>query len=84
VLATAIERDGTLAGPDLDLYREALGWNGGLEWQASGGVRDAADLAALAATGVAGAIVGRALHEGGIDEGEVGRWWRDGSSPAST
>jgi phosphoribosylformimino-5-aminoimidazole carboxamide ribotide isomerase len=34
-----------------------------IRWQASGGVRDAADLAALHATGVAAAISGKALLE---------------------
>jgi len=38
--------------------------------QASGGIRNADDLAVLAATGVAGAISGKALLEGriGLDE----------------
>ena len=84
VLATAIERDGTLDGPDLELYRDAARWAGDVQWQASGGVRDVADLAALAATGAAAAVVGRALLEGRIDGREIGRWSRDASSPAST
>ncbi|HET7131492.1 MAG TPA: HisA/HisF-related TIM barrel protein [Gammaproteobacteria bacterium] len=38
---------------------------------ASGGVRDAADLAALAATGTAAAVSGKALLEGRITEKEI-------------
>lgn len=83
-LATAIERDGTLAGPDLDLYREARALAPDVAWQASGGVRDARDLEALANLDVSGAVVGRALLDGRIALTEIGRWWRNGSSPAST
>jgi phosphoribosylformimino-5-aminoimidazole carboxamide ribotide isomerase len=42
-----------------------------IAWQASGGVRDAADLHALAATGVACAISGRALVEDRIPIREI-------------
>lgn len=83
-LTTAIERDGRLAGPDLDLCRVASAAAPGVAWQASGGVRHAADLAALAAAGAAGAIVGRALLDGRLSLSEIARWSRNGSSPAST
>lgn len=66
VLCTDIGRDGALAGPNLALYRECLRRFPALDWQASGGVRDGADLRALAATGVAAAISGRALIENRI------------------
>lgn len=83
-LATAIERDGTLAGPDLELYRSTIGLGGGIAWQASGGVGGAADLATLASVGVSAVVVGRALLEGRIGWTEVARWSRNGSSPVST
>jgi phosphoribosylformimino-5-aminoimidazole carboxamide ribotide isomerase len=63
VLCTAIERDGTLKGPHLKLYRKARDRFPHLAWQASGGVRDAEDLAELAHLGVAAAVSGRALLE---------------------
>jgi phosphoribosylformimino-5-aminoimidazole carboxamide ribotide isomerase len=63
VLCTDVDRDGALAGPSLELYREALRRFPAIRWQASGGVRDAADLAALRALGVAAAISGKALLE---------------------
>ncbi len=59
VLVTAIDRDGTLAGPDLDLVRTAAG--AGLRVLAAGGVRSPADVDALATAGAEAAIVGRAL-----------------------
>jgi phosphoribosylformimino-5-aminoimidazole carboxamide ribotide isomerase len=62
-LCTDIARDGALEGPNLALYRECVRRFPALAWQASGGVRDGADLAALAGTGVAAAISGRALIE---------------------
>jgi phosphoribosylformimino-5-aminoimidazole carboxamide ribotide isomerase len=63
VLCTDVDRDGMLAGPNVALYEEAVQRFPALAWQASGGVRGAADLAALARTGVAAAISGRALLE---------------------
>jgi phosphoribosylformimino-5-aminoimidazole carboxamide ribotide isomerase len=61
VLCTDVVRDGTLAGPNVELYREAVQRFPALKWQASGGVRDLNDLAALADTEVAAAISGKAL-----------------------
>jgi len=59
VLCTAIDRDGTLAGPDLELVRRVAAT--GLAVLAAGGVRSPADIAALAAAGAEAAVVGRAL-----------------------
>jgi len=83
-LSTAIERDGLLGGPDLELCLETSAAAPAVAWQASGGVRSAADLEALAAAGAAGAIVGRALLDGLLPLLEISRWSRNGSSPAST
>ncbi|GAC1342618.1 MAG: 1-(5-phosphoribosyl)-5-[(5-phosphoribosylamino) methylideneamino]imidazole-4-carboxamide isomerase [Candidatus Dormibacteria bacterium] len=61
VLGTAISRDGTMAGPDLELTAQLCA--SGLRVLAAGGVRGDADLASLAQLGCEGAIVGRALYE---------------------
>lgn len=71
VLCTDIDRDGALAGPNLDLYAEALRRFPDLAWQASGGVRDAADLAALARIGIGAAVSGKALLEERISPVEL-------------
>lgn len=71
VLCTDIARDGVLAGPNVELYRQCVVRFPMLSWQASGGVRDASDLRALAATGVAAAVSGKALIEGRIPEREL-------------
>jgi phosphoribosylformimino-5-aminoimidazole carboxamide ribotide isomerase len=62
---TAIDRDGTLAGPDLALYDRlvALGLGSVI---ASGGVATTDDVEAVRRIGCAGVIVGRALYDGRI------------------
>ena len=65
ILCTAIERDGMLGGPDLDLLGEV--WEvSQLPVLAAGGIRSEADLAAVAAIGCEGAVVGRALLDGSL------------------
>jgi phosphoribosylformimino-5-aminoimidazole carboxamide ribotide isomerase len=71
VLCTDIDRDGALAGPNTALYAECAARWPGIAFQASGGVRDAADLAALAATGVAATVSGKALLEGRLAPEEI-------------
>lgn len=63
---TAIERDGLLEGPDLDLLRRLVATGRG-RIIASGGVSSIDDVIAVEAAGCAGAIVGRALYEDRID-----------------
>jgi len=63
VLCTDVDRDGAMGGPAVGLYADAVRRFPAIRWQASGGVRDAADLVALRATGVAAAISGKALLE---------------------
>lgn len=63
LLCTAVDRDGTLTGPDLDLLA-SVRVRSGLPVLAAGGIRSRADLAAVERLGCEGAIVGRALLEG--------------------
>jgi phosphoribosylformimino-5-aminoimidazole carboxamide ribotide isomerase len=84
VLCTDIARDGTLQGPNVALYREVVSRHPEIAWQASGGIRNAADLKALAAAGVAGAVSGKALLESRIPEQELLPFLPAASSPAST
>lgn len=71
VLCTDIERDGALSGPNVELYARCVERWPDIALQASGGVRSGADLRALAASGVAAAISGKALLEGRIAEAEM-------------
>ncbi|HTV95284.1 MAG TPA: 1-(5-phosphoribosyl)-5-[(5-phosphoribosylamino)methylideneamino] imidazole-4-carboxamide isomerase [Steroidobacteraceae bacterium] len=71
VLCTDVGRDGALTGPNTDLYARAVRHSPHLAWQASGGVRGAADLRALAACGAAAAVSGKALLENLIPREEL-------------
>jgi phosphoribosylformimino-5-aminoimidazole carboxamide ribotide isomerase len=68
VLCTAIDRDGTLNGPDVLLVAQVVE-RSGVPVLAAGGIRDDADVAALEAVGAEAAIVGRALLEGRLSAG---------------
>ena len=81
-VVTAIERDGMLAGPDLDLLRRTRAV-GAPEIVASGGIRSLDDLAAVADAGAVGAIVGRAIYAGGLDLAAAAAWARSWTGPAS-
>jgi phosphoribosylformimino-5-aminoimidazole carboxamide ribotide isomerase len=63
LLCTAVDRDGTLEGPDLDLI-DVVRAHSGLPVVAAGGVGSLEDLAGIARLGCEGAIVGRALLDG--------------------
>lgn len=65
---TAIDRDGGLGGPDVDLLEGLVTLERG-RIIASGGIRSVDDLLAIRAIGCAGAIVGRALYDGSLDLG---------------
>ncbi|MBM4073650.1 MAG: 1-(5-phosphoribosyl)-5-[(5-phosphoribosylamino)methylideneamino]imidazole-4-carboxamide isomerase [Planctomycetes bacterium] len=67
---TDIARDGMMAGPNVPAMREMAAASA---WPviASGGVTQADDVGRLAATGVAGCIIGRALYEGRIHLREI-------------
>lgn len=64
LLCTDISRDGMLSGPNLALYRQILTVAPGVQLQASGGVRDVADVIAARGAGCAGAVLGKALLDG--------------------
>ena len=64
LLCTDIARDGTLGGPNLDLYRLIAALAPELYVQASGGIRDIDDILAARAAGCSGAVLGKALIEG--------------------
>lgn len=71
VLCTDISRDGMMSGPGLALYEHLRYLAPGLAVQASGGVRDLADVRATRAAGCAGVVLGRSLLEGALTVREV-------------
>ena len=66
VILTVVERDGTLAGPDLEaLRRTARHTRHDVIY--GGGIGSLDDVVAVAAAGAAGVIVGKAIYEGRVD-----------------
>jgi len=64
ILLTDVEKDGALEGPNFSLYVKVKSDFPEFLVTASGGVSTKDDLLKLKATGVWGAVVGKALHEG--------------------
>ena len=77
VLCTDVARDGAMTGPNVELYRELVQRYPEIRLQASGGVRDLADVEALGATGAAGAIIGKALLDGRVTDEEIRSFLRN-------
>ncbi len=65
IVYTDIAKDGMMEGPNLPAMAE-MAAAVSLSVVASGGVTTASDVEQLAATGVAGCIIGRALYEGSL------------------
>ncbi len=70
IVTTAIDRDGTLSGPDLEGLQAAMEV-AQVPVIASGGVGSLADLTALKAIGAPGVVVGKALVEGAFSVAEA-------------
>lgn len=68
---TAIERDGSLAGPDLELFVRVRAALSTASVIASGGIRSIDDVLAVRRLGCSGAIVGRAIYEGTLNVAEA-------------
>ena len=66
LICTDISKDGLLSGTNIDLYR-TLKERLSIFLIASGGISTISDIDALAALGVDGAILGKALYTGNID-----------------
>jgi uncharacterized protein related to proFAR isomerase len=71
VIVLDLARVGSRAGPDVGLVGELCARFPELELLAGGGVRDIADLRALAEAGAAGALVATALHGRAIGPDEL-------------
>ncbi|KAB7897072.1 1-(5-phosphoribosyl)-5-[(5-phosphoribosylamino)methylideneamino]imidazole-4-carboxamide isomerase [Rouxiella sp. S1S-2] len=78
VLCTDISRDGTLGGSNVELYREVCQRFPQVAFQASGGIGNLDDIAALRGSGVKGVIVGRALLDGKFNVTEAISCWQNG------
>ncbi|HEM8304583.1 TPA: 1-(5-phosphoribosyl)-5-[(5-phosphoribosylamino)methylideneamino]imidazole-4-carboxamide isomerase [Providencia rettgeri] len=77
VLCTDISKDGTLTGSNVNLYQEISQKFPDIAFQASGGIGNLDDIAAIPASGAAGVIVGRALLEGKFTVTEAIECWQN-------
>ena len=71
VLCTEISKDGTLAGPAIDLYQRVMDAYPELHLIASGGVSSKADIEALDAAGIPAVVFGKAIYEGRLNLKEL-------------
>jgi phosphoribosylformimino-5-aminoimidazole carboxamide ribotide isomerase len=67
VLCTEISRDGTLAGPAIELYQSIMVRYPECHLIASGGVGSTEDILALDAAGIPAVVFGKAYYEGKVD-----------------
>ena len=74
VLCTEISKDGTLAGPAIDLYKRVMDTYPELHLIASGGVSSIDDIKALDAAGIPAVVFGKAIYEGKINLQELWDW----------
>ena len=80
VLCTEISKDGTLAGPAIDLYKEMMATYPELHLIASGGVSSIDDIKALEVASIPAVVFGKAIYEGKINLKEL--WdWQNASYP---
>lgn len=77
LLCTDVARDGAMTGPNFALYTACTARFPDVRLQASGGIRDLADVEALRATGSTGAIIGKALLDGRITDEEIRSFLRN-------
>jgi phosphoribosylformimino-5-aminoimidazole carboxamide ribotide isomerase len=71
VLCTEISKDGTLAGPAIELYQSMMAAYPELHLIASGGVSSIDDIHALETAGIPAVVFGKAIYEGKIDLKEL-------------
>ena len=71
VLCTEISRDGTLAGPAIELYQSIMKRYPECHLIASGGVGRTEDILALDAAGIPAVVFGKAYYEGHIEMGKL-------------
>ncbi|WP_044551599.1 HisA/HisF-related TIM barrel protein [Azospirillum lipoferum] len=74
VIAMTLDRVGSGEGPDLDRIAALAARRPGVRVWGAGGVRDAADLDALATHGTDAVLVASALHDRRLDAGTIARF----------
>lgn len=70
-LVTSTDRDGTLTGPDIQLYSLIVEKFPDFSVIAAGGISSCRDITELQALGCTGAVLGKSIYEGRIDPATV-------------
>lgn len=70
-LITDISKDGTLSGPNMNLYRQCVEFSESLKFIASGGLSSMSDVVELESIGLYSAVTGKALLDKKIKTQEV-------------
>ncbi|HVX02788.1 MAG TPA: 1-(5-phosphoribosyl)-5-[(5-phosphoribosylamino)methylideneamino]imidazole-4-carboxamide isomerase [Nitrososphaera sp.] len=65
-LLTSIERDGTLAGPDVQTLADAVAFNSKAKIIASGGISSLEDVIRVRSIGCSSVILGKAMYDGKV------------------
>ena len=73
IIVTDISKDGTLMGPNFDMY-EKIKENSNLSFVVSGGIKDKENILEIARLGYYGCIVGKALYENKINLKEFAKF----------
>jgi HisA/HisF family protein len=73
VIVMTLARVGSASGPDMNWLTTIKSRAANRQVYAAGGVRDANDLASLAAAGIAGALVATSLHNGKLTGAQIAR-----------
>ncbi|QCI23671.1 1-(5-phosphoribosyl)-5-[(5-phosphoribosylamino)methylideneamino]imidazole-4-carboxamide isomerase [Buchnera aphidicola (Macrosiphoniella sanborni)] len=79
VLCTDISKDGTLLGPNIQLYKDIVNSFKTIEFQASGGVGTLKDIISLKKIGIKSVIIGRSLLEKKFTIEEALKCWQNES-----
>ncbi|QCI17516.1 1-(5-phosphoribosyl)-5-[(5-phosphoribosylamino)methylideneamino]imidazole-4-carboxamide isomerase [Buchnera aphidicola (Acyrthosiphon lactucae)] len=77
VLCTDISKDGTLLGPNFNLYKEMSNAFKNINFQASGGVSTLQDIIFLKKTGIKSIVIGRSLLEKKFTIEEASKCWQN-------
>ncbi|QCO70681.1 1-(5-phosphoribosyl)-5-[(5-phosphoribosylamino)methylideneamino]imidazole-4-carboxamide isomerase [Buchnera aphidicola] len=79
ILCTDISKDGTLLGPNFNLYKEITNSFKSIHFQASGGIATLKDIISLKKTGIKSVIIGRSLLEKKFTIEEAFKCWQSES-----
>jgi phosphoribosylformimino-5-aminoimidazole carboxamide ribotide isomerase len=76
-LVTDISKDGTMIGPNIELYSNCIEYSPESRFTASGGISNISDVIELSDVGLNSTVTGKALLENTITAEEIKQFLRD-------